>query len=51
MQPPSGPTPTPSPAVEVESSGGGGILRWAIVIVLVALGAAFGIWLGQQMIG
>jgi hypothetical protein len=50
---PSGPPPThtaPPPEPERESAGGGGILRWVIVVVLVALGAAVGIWLGQMMI-
>jgi hypothetical protein len=49
---PSGPPPTrhAPPELERESTGGGGILRWVIVVVLVALGAAVGIWLGQMMI-
>jgi hypothetical protein len=37
--------------METESTGGGAsLLRWVIVVVLVALGAAFGIWLGQMLI-
>jgi uncharacterized protein HemX len=48
---PSGPPPMPAePPPERESAGGAGILRWVIVVVLVALGAAVGIWLGQMMI-
>jgi DNA-directed RNA polymerase specialized sigma24 family protein len=48
--------PTPAAgahaAAPADSEGGGGasILRWIVVVVLVALGAAFGIWLGQMMI-
>jgi hypothetical protein len=38
------------PPPERESSGSASILRWVIVVVLVALGAAVGIWLGQMMI-
>jgi DNA-directed RNA polymerase specialized sigma24 family protein len=48
---PSGPPPmSTEPPPERESSGSASILRWVIVVVLVALGAAVGIWLGQMMI-
>jgi DNA-directed RNA polymerase specialized sigma24 family protein len=43
-------TPSPQPPADTESSGGASILRWVVVVVLIALGAAFGIWIGQQMI-
>jgi DNA-directed RNA polymerase specialized sigma24 family protein len=36
---------------EEETTGGASVLRWIIVLVLIALGAAFGIWLGQTLIG
>jgi DNA-directed RNA polymerase specialized sigma24 family protein len=47
---------TPQPPLggvveEEETSGGAGVMRWIIVLVLIALGAAFGIWLGQMLIG
>jgi DNA-directed RNA polymerase specialized sigma24 family protein len=49
--PPPAPAPGPPPSMETESTGGGAsLLRWVIVVVLVALGAAFGIWLGQMLI-
>ena len=46
--------PSASPTMTMEDdedSGGAGILRWIVVLVLIALGAAFGIWLGQMLIG
>jgi len=49
---PANPQPTGSVMMEEEeTSGGAGVLRWVIVLVLIALGAAFGIWLGQMLIG
>ena len=49
------PTPTPAPgAVAIdddEISGGGGVLRWIVVLLLIAMGAAFGVWIGLQFIG
>jgi len=36
---------------EPETSTGANILRWVVVLLLIALGAAFGIWLGQMLIG
>jgi hypothetical protein len=51
--PPAGAPTAPAPvpvADEDETSGGAGVLRWVVVLVLIALGAAFGIWLGQLLI-
>jgi len=48
---PMGPGPMSSAVPEPETSTGANILRWVVVLLLIALGAAFGIWLGQMLIG
>ena len=44
---PVGPTVSP---VDTEPGGGGSVLRWLVVVLLIAAGAAVGIFLGQMLI-
>lgn len=47
---PSTPVGPPVSHVEPDSGGGNSILRWLVVILLIAAGAAVGIFLGQMLI-
>lgn len=51
---PAPPRPAPTPgavAIEDDETPSGGVLRWVVVLLLIAMGAAFGVWIGLQFIG